>query len=146
MNTHDRVVEFCHEAADIVREKNNQRQDAWKDVGAVGAFMDIHKNFSRIQGVIFHGQKATLEELKSYAHDLHNYTALFIQAMEDENLFPGFDGGEGPGLFEGMLEKSTILDQDRYVEQGLPDRPRMPSHLEGDDPHGSKELLNRPRD
>jgi len=78
---------FEQHCSKIFSERKVMYQDAWKEVGVVGAVIEIHAKWSRLKNLVLQrpqGQPFTVEEIVSIRDtllDLHNYAVIANECL-----------------------------------------------------------------
>jgi len=73
---------------------NNERGDSWRDIGALGLFLEVRTMYLRLRGLLWDqmvslvdgdcGQVLDKIALRNALQDLRNYAALLELAIDDD--------------------------------------------------------------
>ena len=87
MNRVEQLKKIQAECCDIFEKKNKDYGDAFAQHGTVGVLVRIFDKMARFTNISKKGLEISVsdETLKDTLMDLHNYAAMAIMCMEDNN-------------------------------------------------------------
>tara|TARA_Y100000389_G_scaffold157418_2_gene158541 strand:+ start:7035 stop:7550 length:516 start_codon:yes stop_codon:yes gene_type:complete len=118
----DRVMQFTavqNEAKELFKKKNQDYGDAFANYGPVGVLVRMGDKIGRLQSISKSGiQLVNDERLRDTLMDLHNYAAMAIMLMDEEESNVKLEENEEL-MEEGLAPKELFPEEKKEVPQEI---------------------------
>lgn len=87
MNRHEQMIKVQKEGFELFKKKNQDYGDAFAKYGVIGVLMRIEDKIQRSMSITKNGVNLVEDEkIRDTLIDLHNYAAMAIMLMDENNI------------------------------------------------------------
>lgn len=87
MNRHEQMIKVQKEGFELFKKKNKDYGDAFAKYGVIGVLMRIEDKIQRSMSITKNGVNLVEDEkIRDTLIDLHNYAAMAIMLMDENNI------------------------------------------------------------
>ena len=87
MNRHEQMIKVQKEGFELFKKKNQDYGDAFAKYGVIGVLMRIEDKIQRSMSITKNGGNLIEDEkIRDTLIDLHNYAAMAIMLMDENNI------------------------------------------------------------
>ena len=87
MNRHEQMIKVQKEGFELFKKKNKDYGDAFAKYGVIGVLMRIEDKIQRSMSITKNGVNLIEDEkIRDTLIDLHNYAAMAIMLMDENNI------------------------------------------------------------